>query len=67
MLETFKVTIRSAGLEYVVVVEAAKKETLGELKDKAIRKIKKKYRKDVPTNVPLEIEFELNKEQKAMK
>jgi hypothetical protein len=61
-LGKYRVTIRNAGSSYTVLVNAERTTTLKEMEEKAVKEVKKRYKRTVPTNVPIEMEFEVVKE-----
>jgi hypothetical protein len=61
-LGRYKVTIRNDGFDYTVLVNADRKMTLREVEEKAAKEVKKRYKRTIPTNVPIDMEFEIIKE-----
>ena len=51
-------TLVNENFQYTVVVKADVTTTMVELRDKAIRQIKRKYHKDVPKDQPMDLRFE---------
>jgi hypothetical protein len=52
------VTLSGDKFSYTVVVEASEKATMLEFKELAIKKIREKYKADVPSDAEVELEFE---------
>ncbi|MDE1855128.1 MAG: hypothetical protein KGH57_02290 [Candidatus Micrarchaeota archaeon] len=55
----YKVTLNGEGFSYTVVVEAGEKATMLEFKELAIKKIKEQYKVDVPSDIVVDLEFEI--------
>ncbi|VVB76714.1 Uncharacterised protein [uncultured archaeon] len=57
----YRVTIKNERFSYTVVVSASEKATMREFKDLAIKKVKAQYGADIPSNVVVDLEFEIAK------
>jgi 6-pyruvoyl-tetrahydropterin synthase len=55
----FRVTLSNAEFSYTVEVKADEKQTMEQFKELAIKKIKEKYKVDVPKDVEVDLEFEI--------
>lgn len=55
----FRVTLSNADFSYTVELKADEGTTMERFKELAIKKIKERYKVEVPENVELELEFEI--------